>query len=166
MEVINAYVTELARCVLGQGGLVNKYIGDGIMAIFGLQADPSDGAVGAARAALDIRKSLRDLSQERAASGRATLDFGVAINTGEVIVGAVGLSERADFTAIGDTVNTTSRLEGLCKEYHVDMVISANSAERLKGHAFNLQPLGEANVRGKREAITVLTLAPSDLSPI
>lgn len=158
VEVINSYVSEIARCVLRQGGVVDKYTGDGLMAIFGLKPDPSDGAAPAVHAAREIARRLRALSRERAADGRPTLDFGVAVHTGDVILTAVGLSERADFTAIGDTVNTTSRLEGLCKELGVNIIVSASAAERLEDGADELEPLGQMPVRGKREPIEVFTI--------
>jgi class 3 adenylate cyclase len=163
VEVINSYVSAIARSVLEEGGAVDKFIGDGLMAIFGLKPDESDGAVPAARAARGILRSLRALSQERSQAGKPALDFGVAINTGDVILTALGLSERADFTAIGDTVNTTSRLEGLCKEFSVNIVVSASTAERLGRERYDLEPLGEANVRGKREAMQLFTLRMREL---
>jgi class 3 adenylate cyclase len=163
VEVINSYVSAIARCVLEAGGAVDKYTGDGLMAIFGLHEDDTQGAGPAARAAREIYRRLRALSRERTAGGKPALDFGVAINTGDVILTAMGLSERADFTAIGDTVNTTSRLEGMCKELGVNIVVSASSAERLGRDRYDLVSLGNANVRGKREAISVYTLRMRDV---
>ena len=86
------------------------------------------------------------------------IQFGVGVHTGDVVLGAVGLPERSDYTAIGDTVNTASRMESLTKEFHVDSVLSSETAGRLDGNADSLRPLGEAMVRGKAAAIRIFTL--------
>jgi adenylate cyclase len=158
VEVINAHMSTLARCVLSQGGMVDKYIGDGLLAYFGTRGDASDGTFAAAQAALDMRAAMHALSRDRAAVGAPSLEFGVGIHTGEVILGAIGLSERGDFTVLGDTVNTASRIEGLCKDFNVDIVLSEDCAQRLPEGTFRLRPLGTATVRGKTESIEVFTL--------
>jgi adenylate cyclase len=81
-----------------------------------------------------------------------------AAQVGEVVLGAIGLPERSDYTAMGDTVNTASRMESLCKEFGVDAVLSADIATQLDG-TVALRPLGEATVKGKAQPITVFTFA-------
>jgi len=76
-----------------------------------------------------------------------------------VILGAIGLPQRSDYTAIGDAVNTASRLQGLCKEYQVDLVLSRDTADRLPPGTASLRELGSAEVRGKRDSVPVLTIA-------
>ena len=80
------------------------------------------------------------------------------MHTGDVVLGAVGLPERSDYTAIGDTVNTASRMETLTKEFKVDAVLSGETASRLDGDGIELRPLGAATVRGKAQVIEVFTL--------
>lgn len=159
VSVLNSYVGAMAQCVFDEGGILDKFLGDGLMAIFGVLPDPSRGATAAVRAAKAIRAKLAEVNRDRASRGEVEVDFGVGIHTGEVVLGAVGLPQRSDYTAIGDTVNTASRLESLCKEYHVDSVISADAATLLQPDAFRLERLGSAAIRGKEHEIEVFTLA-------
>jgi len=148
----------MAKCVPDTGGILDKFLGDGLMAIFGALGDPTNGAAAAARAALAIRDRVGRLNEERAARGDPVVRFGVGMHTGDVVLGAVGLPERSDYTAIGDTVNTASRMETLTKEFKVDAVLSGETASRLDGDGIELRPLGAATVRGKAQAIEVFTL--------
>ncbi|TMG41295.1 MAG: adenylate/guanylate cyclase domain-containing protein [Chloroflexi bacterium] len=158
VAVLNAYLRVMAKCVLDTGGILDKFLGDGLMAIFGALGDPTNGAAAAARAALAIRDRVGRLNEERAARGDPVVRFGVGMHTGDVVLGAVGLPERSDYTAIGDTVNTASRMETLTKEFKVDAVLSGETASRLDGDGIELRPLGAATVRGKAQAIEVFTL--------
>jgi len=158
VAVLNAYLRVMAKCVIDEGGILDKFLGDGLMAIFGAMGDPTHGAPAAARAALAIRARVATLSAERAVRGEPVVGFGVGMHTGDVVLGAVGLPERSDYTAIGDTVNTAARMETLTKEYRVDAVLSGATADRLRADGVDLRPLGEATVRGKAEVLTVFTL--------
>src|SRR3989442_8649922 len=148
----------MARSVIDAGGILDKFTGDGLMAIFGAMGDPSHGAAAATQAALDMRARLTTLNAERGARGEPVVRFGVGVHTGDVVLGAVGLPERSDYTAIGDTVNTASRMESLTKEFQVDSVISDATAAHLDGDSTTLRQLGEAVVRGKVNAMRIFTL--------
>ncbi|HLQ33884.1 MAG TPA: adenylate/guanylate cyclase domain-containing protein [Chloroflexota bacterium] len=158
VKILNSYVGTMAQCVFDNGGILDKFLGDGLMAIFGVLPDPSHGAAAAARTAAAIRAGIGAINAERAAQGESQVGFGVGIHTGEVVLGAVGLPQRSDFTAIGDTVNTASRLESLCKEFHVDSVLSADAAALLDQSAFRLTRLGTTAIRGKANEVEVFTL--------
>ena len=158
VAVLNTYLRVMARSVIDAGGILDKFLGDGLMAIFGAMGDPSHGASAATEAALDMRTRLTALNVDRERSGDPVILFGIGVHTGEVVLGAVGLPERSDYTAIGDTVNTASRMESLTKEFHVDSVLSSETAGRLDGDGGALRPLGEAMVRGKAAAMRVFTL--------
>ena len=155
--VLNTYLRVMARCVLDTGGILDKFLGDGLMAIFGAMGDPTHGADAATRAALAMRTQLDALNIDRLARGEPVVKFGVGVHTGDVVLGAVGLPERSDYTAIGDTVNTASRMESLTKEFHVDAVFSSVTAESLDGNGAALRPLGETQVRGKTATMRVFT---------
>ncbi len=159
IELLNAYLGALARCVLAEGGMVDKFLGDGLMAVFGVLDDSGEGAAGAARAVLQMRRSVQALNDTRTALGDDLVSFGVGVHTGEVVFGPVGLPGRSDYTAIGDTVNTAARLSGLCREYGVDAIFSNETAARLSSSGHAVRELGSANIRGKARPITVSTLA-------
>ncbi len=157
VEVLNAYVGGMARSVFAHGGMLDKFLGDGVMAVFGV-TDQTNGAVDAARAALDIRKTLNIVNATYDARLGGPVGFGVGVHTGEVVLGAVGIPERSDFTAIGDTVNTAARLEEMTKLYKVDIVVSAKTVEHLGNGEFELRLLEEAQIRGKTEFISLYTI--------
>jgi len=159
IAILNVYIAELARCVFKHDGMLDKFLGDGLMAIFGVLPDASYGAAPAARAALEMRGRIRQLNAERRASGQAALEFGVAVHTGEVVLGAVGIAQRSDFTAIGDTVNTAARLEGQCKELGLDIVLSGLTASYLPRSEFRVIDLAAVNIRGRQQQVPVATLA-------
>lgn len=153
VEFLNRYVGAMAEAVFANGGMLDKYMGDGVMAIFGLVSDSSSGAESAVRAALQMRREIERLNSHEAEPVR----YGIGIHTGEVVLGAVGVPRRSDFTAIGDAVNVASRLEGLCKHFQVDCVVSDESAARLDG-TLALRRLGTAEIRGRSDELTVWTL--------
>jgi len=158
ISAVNAYLRVMARSVIDAGGILDKFTGDGLMAIFGAMGDPAHGAPAAARAALAIRANVAALNTERARAGEPVVLFGVGMHTGDVVLGAIGLPERSDYTAMGDAVNTASRMESLTKEFKVDAVLSAATAGYLRDDGVELRSLGEAHVRGKSEALSIYTL--------
>ena len=158
MTTVNEYVGVLAHCVFAHGGMLDKFLGDGLMAIFGVVPDTSDGAIPAARAALQMRDEIARTNAAHVARGLPPIGFGVGLNTGEVILGAVGIPQRSEFTAIGDTVNTASRLQELTKEFDCDVVLSSQTAERMRPAGFAVRDLGAAPVRGKAQPVEILTL--------
>ena len=156
VAVMNGYVRAFAACVLEHGGILDKFTGDGVMAIFGAGGDVQRGVEDAVAAALDMRARLTRLSAERGAAGEPALGYGVGMHCGDVVLGAVGLPERSDYTALGDTVNTASRMESLTKELGVDIVVTAEIAGRLDPSA--VTRLGEAEVKGKSAPLEVFGL--------
>lgn len=152
VEFLNRYVGAMAESVFANGGMLDKYMGDGVMAIFGLVGDGSSGAELAVHAALQMRREIERLNADEAEPVR----YGIGIHTGDVVLGAVGVPRRSDFTAVGDAVNVASRLEGLCKQFRVDCVISDASAKRLDG-TLQLRRLGTTEIRGRSTELTVWT---------
>lgn len=153
VQFTNTYVAVMARAVFAHDGMLDKFLGDGLMALFGVLDDEGNGAEAAVRAAVEMQARAAEVS------GVAKTRVGVGIHTGEVVLGAVGIPQRSDFTAIGDPVNTAARIQSeLTKQFDVDVVISRQTAERLPSEAFRLRALGEAMLRGKREAIEVFAV--------
>lgn len=154
VAMLNAYVGSMATCVFDEDGMLDKFLGDGIMAVFGISDREHHGAVAAVRAARAMRVAIGAVNQARGAA----VAFGVGMHTGEVVLGAIGLARRSDFTAIGDAVNTAARLEKVCKEMRVDIVLSEQTAAWL-GDESALRALGEVELPGKREPIRAFTVA-------
>jgi len=158
---LNSYVGSMATAVFSEGGMIDKFLGDGLMAVFGVLPDSSQGAAPAARAALRIRACLADLNQLRESESLPPVHHGVGIHTGEVVLGAVGIAERSDYTAVGDTVNTASRLEALTKQYprlEVDTLLTATTVALLPDGEFATRSLGTVEIRGRAGAIEAFTL--------
>jgi adenylate cyclase len=158
MALLNGYVGAMAGAVFENGGLIDKYLGDGVMGVFGVLPDADEGAAAVTRAALAIRSRLAQLNCERRDRGESAIRHGVGIHTGEVVLGAVGIPERSDYTAVGDAVNTASRLEALTKQHAVDVMLSEETVRRLPPGEFGVCSLGPAMLRGRRAQIVVYQL--------
>ena len=159
VEYLNEYLDAMVRAIASAGGTIDKFIGDAIMAVFGGVLDVENPPDSALAAALLMRASLTELNQRREAAGLPTIRNGIGIHYGEVLQGAIGSAERKDFTVIGDTVNSASRLEGLCKDFSTDLVFSDEvyraASEPVRARCSRL---GEARVKGREQAITVWTI--------
>ncbi len=161
-RLINRLLTPLTEVVLRHGGTVDKYMGDCIMAFWNAPLDRTDHAAAACRAALDMRAALTAVNADLIAEmGRDLpgdgLDIGIGINSGTCFVGNMGSEQRLDYSAIGDTVNLASRLEGQCKTYRVGVVLSADTVARLNG-AFTVFELDRVVVKGRSQPTAVFTL--------
>jgi class 3 adenylate cyclase len=156
--LLNAYVGAMARCVFEQRGMLDKFLGDGLMAVFGIVDGEVDGGANAAvRAALRMREAIDEVNRQWAPRLGGPIGFGVGIHTGEAVLGSIGVPQRSDFTAVGDTPNTAARLQELTKQYGVELVISDSTVARLDG-TLTARALGEASVRGRREGVTLYTI--------
>lgn len=158
VSLLNRYFTALGKCIAAHHGIINKYIGDAIMAIFGAPVQSENSARDAFEAALDMRKALTELNKAFEAEGLPVLRFGIGIHTGPVFAGTIGAENRMEYTVIGDTVNTASRLESLCKTYETDLLVSGASAEEIAA-AGNVQLdfVADAQIRGKEEPMKIFT---------
>jgi adenylate cyclase len=156
---LNEYLTQMTSVVFSNGGTLDKFIGDAIMAVWGnvRSLGMAQDAKNCARAALGMRRELRELNQKWRDQGRMGLGMGVGINQGEVIVGNIGSQERMDPTVIGDSVNLASRLEGLTRIYGVDILVGAGAAELVRDE-FHLRSVARVQVKGKSKPVDVFTL--------
>jgi len=161
VKQLNAYFTEVTGAVESAGGVVDKYIGDAVMAIFGAPVAVADHAERAVSAALAILKAEESLNQERRRQGLSPLRTGIGISTGPVVAGNVGSASRHNYTVVGSEVNLASRLESLTKETVYQARIICSDATRLAlkgGHA--LRDLGETEIRGKKGTLRIWAVDP------
>ncbi len=160
IEVLNRYLGEMSDAIMDHGGTLVAYMGDGIMAIFGApleQPDHADRAVAAAREMLEVRLPIFNAWMNEAGMGRG-FDMGIGLNTGTVMTGQVGSERRVEYTAIGDTTNTASRIEGMTKGTGHQVFIADSTRQALQHDVADLELVGEYEVRGRTQPITVWTL--------
>jgi adenylate cyclase len=155
--VLNRYFSAMGRAIESAGGRVDKFIGDGVMALFGIESSAQIGCREALAAARRMSERLCELNLSLRVELDQPLRIGIGIHCGPVIVGEMGYGNAAAITAIGDAVNTASRLEGLTKEYDCELVISEEIIERA-GLDLSEFPRHEIEIRGKRETLAVRTL--------
>jgi len=129
-------------------GIVDKFIGDGILAYWGAFTPEKNHAEDAALAALEMIEQLAQLNQRWQEQGKQPIAIGIGINTGKVVFGNIGKGKKLEFTVIGDAVNLASRLEGLNKEFHTSIVIGEETRLRL-GNNMDVRCLGGVKVKGK-----------------
>jgi adenylate cyclase len=154
---LNEYLEAMTDIIFRYDGIVDKFIGDGIMAHWGAFTPERPNALLAAQASLDMMTRLVELNKHWVATGRPPLDIGVGLNTDFVIFGNVGTGKKVDFTAIGDGVNLAARLESSNKEYKTHIIISASTREEL-GEAAQVRPLGSIVVKGKTVGVEIFEL--------
>ncbi len=154
VSLLNEYFTGLEKCISAHGGVINKYIGDAVMALFGAPIPIKDHAQEAFRASLDMRETLVQMNRDFVAKGFPEIRFGIGLHTGNVLAGNIGAASRMEYTVIGDAVNTASRIEGLCKTYKKDLLISESTASTITE---NLSFVDEAEIRGRTEKVKLYT---------
>jgi class 3 adenylate cyclase len=157
---LNEYFDHMVGAIRAAGGVVDKYIGDSIMAVFGAPTPHPDDAARAIRAAHALQQALGVLNAQRERAGKKPIAHGVGVHFGEVIAGNIGTAERAQYTVIGDAVNVAARLESATKELGVGVLISAEAIDAA-GNADklpDLRDIGSIAVKGRTGALRVATL--------
>jgi adenylate cyclase len=176
IHLLNQYLDAMAEVVFRHEGTIDKFIGDAVMAFWGAPVPVADHARRAVEAALDMTTELDRLNARWSEDGSSPpLRIGIGIHTGEAVVGNIGsLSRKLDYTAIGDTVNLASRLEGLNKEQGTTILVSEATA-RAAGTGYEFHDLGEVSVKGKAAVVAIHELrgradaagaAPAGLAPV
>jgi class 3 adenylate cyclase len=161
VDELNAYLDAMVGAIEPYGGLVDKFIGDAIMVVFGIPQAKGDEAVRAIRAASAMRDALTAHNQKRKERGLPPLKQGIGVHFGDAVAGNIGTADRMQFTVVGDVVNLASRLETATKELSVDVVISEDavkSAQNQGGQIPALRSCGTVSVKGRTEAVAVFTL--------
>jgi adenylate cyclase len=154
VTLLNDYFTIMVECIQEQGGMLDKFIGDAIMAAFGLPVAHGDDADRAVQSAISMISSLFEWNKERMQDGRRPIDMGIGINTGTVVAGNIGSPKRMDFTMIGDGVNLASRLESACKQYSARILISEYTLGQLNG-VYRTRQVDHVVVKGKTQPVAV-----------
>ena len=157
-KIMNRYMTAMTAAILRNNGTLDKYIGDAQMAFWNAPVDEPNHAKMAVKTALEMMESLDEFNKEIAAEGVPAFGMGLGINTGTVVVGNMGSSQRFDYTCLGDTVNLASRLEGQSKPYGVRMVLGPDTAVQVRDE-YPVVELDCIAVKGKTEGVKIFTLA-------
>ena len=154
VELLNDYFTIMVDCITEQGGMLDKFIGDAIMAAFGIPVAHDDDEDRGVRAAINMIVRLWEWNVERESRGQMPVDMGVGLNTDTVVSGNIGSPKRMDYTMIGDGVNLAARLESACKQYSARILISQNTVDKLKG-TYRIRDIDDVVVKGKTQPVCV-----------
>ena len=157
VRFLNRYLDEMSRLVIQEGGTLDKFIGDGVMALYGAPGVLEDHALRACRTALAMHRRLAELNREWRGAGWGEVGMRIGINTGTPIVGNVGGRERFDYTALGDAVNLAARLEPACRTYGVGILVSGQT-RGAAGDGIVARELELLGVRGRAEPVAVYEL--------
>ncbi len=152
VSLLNEYFTIMVECLQRQGGILDKFIGDAMMAAFGIPFSKGDDEDRAIRAAVSMIRALATWNRQRNENGLPSIGMGIGINTDVIVSGNIGSSKRMDYTMIGDGVNLAARLESACKYYRAGILISENTLKRLQG-IYRVRDVDRVLVRGKSEPV-------------
>ena len=154
VAMLNEYFTLMVDCITDQGGMLDKFIGDAMMAGFGIPIAHDDDEDRAVRAGINMIKELWAWNAKREAQGKLPIDMGLGINTDQIVSGNIGSPKRMDYTMIGDGVNLAARLESACKQYSARILISEFTHAKLKG-TYRARNVDRVVVKGKTEPVGV-----------
>lgn len=154
VALLNEYFEIMVDCISEQGGMLDKFIGDAIMAAFGIPLPHDDDEDRGLIAGINMIKRLWEWNAEREARGEMPVDMGLGLNTGNIVAGNIGSSKRMDYTMIGDGVNLAARLESACKQYNARVLLSEFTVAKLKG-VYRLRDIDKVVVKGKTEPVGV-----------
>jgi len=159
LTLLNRYLTRMSAVIESHGGVIDKYIGDAIMALFGAPLQHDDDVDRALNTAIDMCLELDEFNIRLKQDGFPPLGIGIGVNTGMVVAGNMGSARRLNYTVIGDGVNVASRLEGLTKNKHYNTRIIISKATQVKAtQPFDTRSLGEAHVKGKPAPVAIYAL--------
>ena len=154
VTLLNEYFTVMVDCIQREEGMLDKFIGDAIMAVFGMPFIHDDDEDRGVRAAVSMIADLAEFNREREARGQMAIDMGIGLNTDEIVSGNIGSPKRMDYTVIGDGVNLAARLESACKQYAARILISENTYNKLRG-TYRSREVDKVIVKGKTEPVGV-----------
>jgi len=161
---LNQYLSDMTKMVFDRRGTLDKYIGDAVMAFWGAPIEDQEHAVMACQTALAMMARVHELQKEWKAAGKPALDIGIGLNTGVASVGNMGSSLRYGYTALGDSVNLSSRLEGLNKDYGTHILANETTVEAAKEAGLVFRELDLIRVKGKNQPVKIYELICSAAS--
>jgi adenylate cyclase len=154
VSLLNEYFTVMVDCIQFEGGMLDKFIGDAIMAVFGTPVAHEDDEDRAVLAALNMLRELNQYNMHRSEEGKKPIHIGIGINTDTIVSGNIGSPRRMDYTVIGDGVNLASRLEGACKQYHAELLVSEYTFKKLRG-TYRSREIDRVIVKGKTQPVAL-----------
>ncbi len=154
VAMLNEYFTLMVDCIQEEGGMLDKFIGDAIMAGFGMPVPHDDDVDRSVRASIAMINELRRWNVQRSGEGKAPIDIGIGLNTDMVVSGNIGSKKRMDYTMIGDGVNLASRLESACKQYGAHILVSEYTYRKLRG-TYRAREIDLVVVKGKTQPVGV-----------
>lgn len=158
VAMLSAFFEAVSRPVLDEGGFLDKFVGDQVMALFGVPHTHQDDAARAVRAVLGMRQAVPEFNARAAERGWPAVQISIGLHCGQAVVGNVGFSQRFDYTAMGDTVVLAQRLQSLCKECATDILLSRETVGAI-GEEFVTRPVGTVQPKGWGEPVEVYTLS-------
>jgi adenylate cyclase len=162
--ILNELFEMMTKVISSHRGMINDFIGDAVMAVFGAPKNNPRHAQDAVETALEVQEGLARLNEKWQSRGYQPIHIGVGIHTGEVVAGIVGSEGRKKFTFTGDTVNTASRVEGLNKDFSTGILITRETLESVDGK-FNVRACGQAKVKGRDKPVEVFEVLGSKTAP-
>jgi adenylate cyclase len=154
VEMLNEYMAIMVRVIRKNGGIVDKFVGDAIMALWGVPERKSHDSFYAVKACLEMRTALAQLNKRRITAGKLPIVIGMGLNSGQVIAGNIGSNEKMEYTVIGDAVNMASRIEGATKTFGTDLLVPKHMRDELDG-AYVFGPGETVSVKGKADSFEV-----------
>jgi adenylate cyclase len=154
VKLLNDYFTIMVDCITDEGGMLDKFIGDAMMCIFGTPIPHEDDPDRAVRAAIRMMTDLKVFNDKRAAEGKMPIDHGMGVNTDSIVSGNIGSPKRMDYTVIGDGVNLAARIESACKQYGAHILISEFTYKAVKA-TYRTRQVDYVIVKGKTEPVGV-----------
>jgi adenylate cyclase len=161
LTLLNRYLDRMSGAIEAQGGVIDKFIGDGIMALFGAPVGQDDAPDRALAAALAMEQALAGLNRELVSEGRIALAIGIGINTARVVAGNIGSHRRLNYSVVGDGVNVAARLESETRkvDYRTNIITSRATLDALRTPgAFTARALGHVQVKGRHEPIEIFAV--------
>lgn len=160
VKLLNSYFSRMTKIIIKRGGNIDKYIGDGLLAIFGAPFPIKDAGFQALSSAVEMRKTLKSFNDERESKGLNPIKIGICVTSGIAVVGNIGSEEHTEYTAIGEPVNLASRLEGLNKRLGTSIIVSEGILGGIKDK-FQFNQLGSHKIRGWENPVEVFEVPES-----